>query len=86
VDGSNNALATSSVISIAALVGYTGNARNCTGQYQYLGIPIDCNDMFDLWGGKVGYQFETDQHVIFVSEPPIFNGSGDRVIVAVDRT
>lgn len=85
VDSTNVPLATSSITSMAALAGFAGTAKNCSGTYQYQGIPIDCNDMFDLWGGRIGYQFEGPGHVIFVSEPPIFNAAGGRVIVAVDR-
>lgn len=85
VDASGSPLGVSSITSMAALAGYSGNAKNCSGTYQYQGIPIDCNDMFDLWGGRVGYQFEGPGHVIFVSEPPIFNAAGARVVVAVDR-
>lgn len=85
VDASNAPLGVSSITSIAALSGFSGTAKNCSGTYQYQGIPIDCNDMFDLWGGLVGYQFESPGHVIFVSEPPIFNAAGARVVVAVDR-
>jgi len=85
VDAANNPLGPSSISSLASLAGYGGNAKSCSGQYQYLGIPIDCGDMFDIWGGPVGYQFESGAHVIFVSEPPIFDNAGNRVVVAVDR-
>jgi len=85
VDAAGTSLGASSITALAALAGYGGTAQNCEGRYQYQGIPIDCGDMFDIWGGRVGYQFEDPEHVIFVSEPPIFNGSGTRVVVAVDR-
>lgn len=86
VDSGGAALGTSSITALATLAGFAGTATTCSGQFQYQGIPIDCGDMFDIWGGRVGYQFEEPGHVIFVSEPPIFNGSGERVVVAVDRT
>ena len=85
VDGSNNSLAPNSIIALSSLVGYAGNATNCTGQFHYLSVPIDCGDMFDLWGGPVGYQFVTNQHIILVSETPVFNSSGSRVVIAADR-
>jgi hypothetical protein len=84
-DGSNNSLAASSINSFADLVGFTGTAANCAGPFQYMGIPIDCGDIFDRWGNRVGYQFESSAHVIFVSESPFINASGEQVIVAVDR-
>lgn len=84
-DSSNVPFAASSIASLASLVGYAGSASNCTGNYQYKGIPLDCGDLFDLWGGAVGYQFENNGHVIFVSEPPIRDGSGNKLVIAVDR-
>lgn len=84
-DSANVALSAGSITAIASLVGYSGTAKACTGQYQYKGIPIDCGDMFDSWGGKIGYQFESSSHIILVSEPPIFDGSGARVVIAADR-
>ncbi len=83
-DASNVALAASSITAIATLAGYAGTAITCTGQYQYQGIPIDCSDMFDSWGGKIGYQFESTSHIILVSETPIFNATGTRVFIPVD--
>lgn len=83
-DASNVAFAAGSIASLADLVGYAGTAANCNGQYQYKGIPIDCGDMFNSWGMKVGYQFESASHIILVSETPIVNASGVTVIVAID--
>ena len=84
-DASNASLAANSITSMAALAGYGGTAANCSGQFQYQGIPIDCSDMFDRWGGAVGLQFVDSQHIIFVSEPPIFDNTGAKVLIAVDR-
>ena len=71
---------------LAALAGYAGTAANCSGQYQYRGIPIDCSDMFDSWGGKIGYQFESANHIILVSETPFYNSTGTRLVIPVDRS
>lgn len=85
-DASNAPLAANSVYALATLAGYGGTATNCTGNFQYKGIPIDCEDMFDIWGGRIGYQFINDDHIILISESPIFNASGNRVVIASDRT
>lgn len=84
-DATNLALSASSITSLASLAGYTGDAKNCSGQYQYRGIALDCSDMFDLWGGALGYQFESSQHILLVSESPIFNAQGGRLVIALDR-
>jgi hypothetical protein len=84
-DGSNSLLAEGSLSSIASLVGYTGTPSACAGTFQYMGIPIDCGDIFDRWGNYTNYQFENVAHVIFISESPFINASGQRVLIAVDR-
>jgi len=84
VDKLGTALAANSITAMSALAGYAGTAANCSGQYQYQGIPIDCSDMFDRWGGPIGYQFIDDHHVLFVSEPPIVNSAGNAVVVPTD--
>lgn len=77
------ALAANSVTRISALVNYGGLATNCAGTFTYMNsVPIDCEDMFDIWGGPVGYQFITNQRIILVSESPITNNLGAKLIVA----
>ena len=78
------ALAANSMTSIQTLVGYSGTAASCTGTFSYMGVPVDCGDMFDLWGNPIGYQYVSSTRVVLVSEPPIFNTSGNRVVVAVE--
>jgi hypothetical protein len=77
-----------SISTLAALAGFTGTAQTCGGAtsstYQFMGIPIDCADMFDLWGNAIGYQFINNKHIVVTSETPIYNNSGMRVIVAAD--
>ncbi|TRZ66927.1 MAG: hypothetical protein D4S02_05975 [Rhodocyclaceae bacterium] len=78
------ALTTDSIQSLASLAGYAGSARACGGTFAHMGVPVDCADMFDLWGGPVGYQFVSSKGVVLIAESPIFNSSGGRVVVAVD--
>jgi hypothetical protein len=85
LDGSNTPLTVNSVTSLASLVGYAGGAGNCSGQFVYQGIPIDCGDMFNSWGLPIGYQFISGAHIILVSETPIINAAGVPLIIAVDR-
>lgn len=83
-DAVNLALGADSMTSLAALASFGGGAATCTGTYTYLGVPVDCGDMFDLWGGAVGYQFISAKHIVLVSETPIFNASGVRIVVAAE--
>ena len=83
-DAGGNPLAPESVTALATLAGFAGAAASCTGSFAYQGVPVDCGDMFDLWGNGVGYQFLSSKHILLVSETPIYNGSGNRVVVGAD--
>lgn len=77
-------IAVNSITPLRTLAGYAGSAGGCIGQYVWQGVPIDCADMFDIWGQDVGYQFITEDHIILVSESPFINDLGARVIVGAD--
>lgn len=84
LDAANASLAADSTNSLAALVSFGGTASTCSGTAHYLGVPIDCDDMYDLWGGAIGYQFVTSKHVLLIAETPIFDNAGNRIVVAAD--
>lgn len=87
-DKSDATLIDNSVLKISALSGFNGNATSCgagnSSTYQFMGVPIDCADMFDIWGNAIGYQFINAKHIVLISETPIYNNSGTRIIVASD--
>lgn len=78
------ALPAGSMRLLAELANYSGSANNCNGTYTYVGIPIDCGDMYDLWGQPISYQFLSDNHIALTSESPIINSSGTPVIIAAE--
>lgn len=84
VDAGGASLAGDSINSLASLASYAGTAKTCTGVYQYQGVPIDCSDMFDRWGGLVGYQFVSKKRIILISESQIFNSDGNRVVISAE--
>jgi len=83
-DAGGSALSADSLTLVAALASYGGPAWACSGTFSYMGVPIDCGDMFDVWGRGIGYQFLSSAHIVLVSETPIYNNSGKRVVVAAD--
>lgn len=83
-DAANVALGANSINTLASLVSYAGTASGCTGTFSFLGMPVDCGDMFDLWGNPVGYQFVSSKHVLVTSETPIYDNLGNRVVVSAD--
>ena len=88
-DAGGIGLVANSITRLKTLAGYVGDSKSCFGVYTWEGVPIDCADMFDIWGGEVGYQFLSEDHVILVSESPFTNSAtppspGTRVIVAAN--
>lgn len=83
-DSLNVTLPSNSISSLKSLVGYPGTATNCSGSFSYMGIPIDCGDMFDVWGGDIGYQYIAGNRIILVAESPIFNSTGTRLVIATE--
>lgn len=87
VDRLGAALATDSSTTLRDLVGYTGAANNCSGGviYQWAGgLPVDCDDMYDIWGNPVSYQFTSTKAITLISESPLVNKDGVVVVVAAD--
>ncbi len=79
------ALANGSITRMSALVNYTGAANNCSGTFVHMNtLPISCEDMFDIWGGQVGYQFESNRRIILVAETPMVNAGGTPVRIAAE--
>lgn len=83
-DASNNPLLGNSATAFPVLAGYAGTARNCSGNFIYQGIPLDCDELYDLWGNPVGYQFLATKHIALVAETPMFNAAGTRIVLAAD--
>lgn len=81
-DSLNVALPANSISKLATLVGYAGAGNACSGSFNYMNVPIDCGDMFDLWGKPIGYQFVGPKRVILTSETPIVSSAGTPLVVA----
>lgn len=82
-DSTGTSLVAGNSYSLAALVGYVGDATSCRNTFTLNGgVPLDCSDLFDQWGNAIGYQFVSTKYVILFAETPIVNAAGTAVIVA----
>lgn len=75
-------LAPGQLASLPVLAGYAGTSTSCSGVHLWMGIPLDCAALFDVWGNPVGYQYQSGAYVILASEAPFSAATGNRVIVA----
>lgn len=83
-DQTSAALAASERYNLNTLAGYTGTASACSGSYSWMGIPIDCSDMFDRWGNQVDVIYFSDTHIALVSVSPLKNSAGASINIASD--
>lgn len=83
-DQSAASLVAGTSYSVSTLAGYAGLANNCSGNFAWRGVPIDCSEMFDQWGGNISYTYFSDTHIAIVSSTPILNQLGGKVNIATD--
>ncbi|HEL3836383.1 TPA: hypothetical protein UMZ04_001120 [Stenotrophomonas maltophilia] len=82
VSASGQQLGNGQMLPLPVMAGYAGTADSCSGVHVWMGIPLDCAALFDVWGSPVGYQYQSDTYVILASEAPFSAADGRRVIVA----
>lgn len=70
--------------SLASLVGTTMTADSCTGTYIFAGIPLECGDLFSLWGGPVMYNYRNPKYIALMVDTPFIYSAGGRQYVAVE--
>jgi hypothetical protein len=81
-DGSGMALAAGETYRLADLVGYPGAANECTGVHTWQGLALGCDELFDSWGGAIGFVYTSKDAMSLASESPLVNASGERILVA----
>jgi len=77
--------------SLASLVGYAGNAANCSGMFNFSGIPLGCEDLYTPWGAPVVYNYiaggqigipDTNYIALLAVTPNVYAGGGFQPIAA----
>lgn len=86
VDGSGARIPPNTTIALSELAGVASGAGNCRGVHVYRDVPIDCEDLFDLWGGQVAYQFFSDQSIGLTVLTPVRNSAGVEIVLGVELT
>jgi hypothetical protein len=69
---------------IATLAGANALALNCISTYRYMAIPIDCEDMFDVWGNRLTYVYHSDHRISIVSSTPFKNWANSNITIGTD--
>lgn len=67
---------------LAALVGYGGPPGACVGAFVWNSIPLDCTDLFSVWGTPRVYNYLTEDYIALFTSSTIKDAGGNRVPVA----
>lgn len=66
--------------SLGQLVGYTGTAGNCAGEFALGEIILNCSDLFNHWGHPIYFEKINDQHIFLVNQTALIRyGSNVRL-------
>lgn len=64
------------------IVGYSQTAATCTGQYQWQGVPLDCSDLYSVWGTPRVYNYLSEDFIAILATAPFKNSAGEDVHIA----
>lgn len=56
----------------------------CSNTYQWRGIPIDCEDMYDIWGNQITYLYHSDNRISIFSSTPFKNRLNTNITIGTD--
>lgn len=72
---------------LTALVnGFAQTATTCTGIYTWHGIPIDCTDLYSIWGTPTAYNYISAGHVTLVTKTPYTTSAGTALYVSSEES
>lgn len=75
-------LANGTLVNLATLVGYSGTAANCQGNFTYQGIPFACDDFFNYWGNSIAFNQVSEDHIALVNRTGVEQSSGQFIRLA----
>lgn len=64
------------------LSGYTLSAATCTGVWLWKGVPLDCADLYSVWGTPRVYNYLSEDYIAVLATSPILDNNGVPVQVA----
>lgn len=69
---------------LASTVGYAGSATNCAGTFQWQGVPLDCSDLYSVWGTPVTYNLLSTKHIALIAATPVVIAAGTSMYISSD--
>ena len=67
---------------IKLIPGYTQTATTCTGSYLWQDVPLDCADLYSVWGTPRVYNYVSEDYIAILATSTIPDNNGNPVQVA----
>jgi hypothetical protein len=83
-DRFGNALTAGTGYALTALAGGSSTSLNCNSTYTWRAIPINCEDMYDLWGNRLTYVYHSDHRISIFSSTPFKNSIYSNITIGTD--
>lgn len=68
----------------ALVTGFTQSATTCTGIYTWHGIPIDCTDLYSIWGTPTVYNYLSATHIVLLTKTPYTKADGTTLYISTE--
>ncbi|CAG0985833.1 hypothetical protein RHDC4_02179 [Rhodocyclaceae bacterium] len=71
---------------ITLVTGFAQTATTCTGIYTWRGIPIDCTDLYSVWGTPTVYNYVSPTHIVLLTKTPYTKADGTALYVSTEES
>lgn len=68
------------------VAGFAQTATTCAGIYVWKGIPLDCSDLYSIWGTPTVYNFISSSHIVLITKTPYKNSDGTALYVSTEES
>lgn len=68
------------------VAGFTQTATTCTGMYTWSRIPIDCADLYSIWGTPTVYNYVSPTHIVLMTQTPYTKADGTPLYVSTEES
>lgn len=68
----------------ALVTGFAQTATTCTGIYTWHGIPIECRDLYSVWGTPTVYNYVSSSRITLLTRTPYIKSDGTTLFVSTE--
>ena len=68
------------------VTGFSQTAKTCSGIYSWKNIPIDCTDLYSVWGSPTVYNYLSATHIVLITQTPYTKADGTPLYVSTEES